>query len=183
MERLGEDDGSEYFILLTSQLMQRLVKNVQKVSWTSLEFLVGFVEAMSAASNTVLTTEHDREAFKYVQAIISKASSPTLVKEAVPAFSKSSYLFENWMVQAFNLQNGKKILSFAEENADSRESQSQTIGAISAALTDLAAIDAQRDAADMIYDETVANKIKAAHKATQEKGRVLVLRVFKRSPD
>lgn len=171
VERLGADDGKEYFTLLTAQLLQRLVKNLSKVSWANLEFLFAFVSELAKHASKVVKTTDDEEALKYIQAIVDKASPPDLVKEGVAAFSKSSYLWENWMIQCFNLQNGKKLIEFASENADRRESQSKTISGISDSLLALTNMDANRLGTDFSYSVSIAQQLKKARKAVHDPGK------------
>ncbi|CAJ1423574.1 unnamed protein product [Effrenium voratum] len=184
---LGEADGRAYLVLLSSQLLQRLVKghNGTKITVESLGFVKGFVDALHEHLDTITGTDdmrnpppaafRDEDAITAVQTMLDFTAPPGRVLDACKMFIKSSEYNDHWAIQAFNLDKGRKIVEAARENAKKREAQSTVLESIAAASASLHATYLTHEAGEEGWDFHVltaecGHTIVKAHKAASGPG-------------
>ena len=130
---LGGNAGREFFALLASQLLQRMLKSGSSAKLVKdpkeMEFLCGFVKAMRALLQDCSTALGDDDSLTVsanVGHILDFTSTPQDVMSANNDLGKS----EHWLAKAFCLDKGKKLMALAVENADKRSSQSNILESI-----------------------------------------------------
>lgn len=130
---LGGNAGREFFALLTSQLLQRMLKSGSSAKLVKdpkeMDFLCGFVKAMRALLQDCPTALGDDDSLLVstnVGHILDFGSTPQDIMNANNDLAKS----EHWLAKAFCLDKGKKLMALAVENADKRSSQSNILESI-----------------------------------------------------
>ena len=118
-EQLG-GEGEEFCELLQSQLLQRLLKATTtggKSSALNTSYLQKFIDAMVDFGES--SGNADAEPYQLAAAIktmLDPSSAPSKINEAKDLVLGSNH----WLSKAFQLDNGKKVMKAASENADRR---------------------------------------------------------------
>lgn len=136
LKHLGDTDGKTYFILLLSQLVQRMLKSSASQAKNlkdpkELTFIAGFFDKMQEVykqeHGADEATDEVHRHVMAVQTVMDLQSSPSQVEHACEVLKTS----EHWLAKAFNLDKGKKILELASQNAEKRSALGNILDTIS----------------------------------------------------
>ena len=131
--RLG-DKASDFFELLTSQLLQRLLKSASGTKGAKLntsylqKFITELVE-FGVRSNDEESERH--ELAQNIQVLLDPSSIPSKITEA----TKLIEACDHWLAKAFALDTGRKVLKAASEHADQRSEVEQVLTKVEDALS------------------------------------------------
>ena len=132
--RLG-DKASDFFELLTSQLIQRLLKSASgskggsKLNTSYLQKFIAEMVEFGVRSNDEESECH--ELALNIQVLLDPSSVPSKITEA----SKLIEACDQWLAKAFALDTGRKVLKAASENADRRSEMEQVLTKVEEALS------------------------------------------------
>ena len=129
-------DGNAFFVLLASQLLQRLVKALQTnkpFTADTLAYLKGFVDCMvQHADKTVpegMSLAEHQGILSSVRAVLDFASAPSTVLEAVTSLKDKAH----FAAQALGLPQGKKVVEAAMANAEAKSTSCEAMKDVDAA--------------------------------------------------
>ncbi|CAJ1375147.1 unnamed protein product, partial [Effrenium voratum] len=139
------ENAGPFFVLLASQLTQRLVKtiNVTKLLTREvLKYLRAFMESMQAHADTIRATtqadEDDKLAIQSILVVLDLAAPPSRVLAACATLNVA--LSHHWLVQAFSLEKGKRVMECARDNAQKRQDSDSLLEAFATSSSELKAI-------------------------------------------
>ena len=133
----SDPDGMKFFLLLTTQLLQRLVKaapgNSKTITSECLAYLKGFMDAMIQHSDKTVPEDtspaQHKDTLLSIKAILDFSSAPSTVLASVEAVKDKPH----FAAQALLLPQGKKILDAVVLNAHNKSAASEVMTAVDAA--------------------------------------------------
>ena len=118
-------------VLLASQILQKLVKSMpNKITSESLAYIRKYVETLGSCREKVIDmeSEEDKVAVDWLFSIVDWSMPPERVKTACDVTKDQQPTDkQHWIVSAFMLEKGKKIVEAARQNAVRREASSSII--------------------------------------------------------
>ncbi|CAE7517741.1 unnamed protein product [Symbiodinium sp. CCMP2592] len=140
LQHLPSESG--FFNLVTSQLLQRLIKAISTakgVTQESLAVVRSFVEAMAEQQNIEKTLPRDMSLDDHsrmvnsVKIVLDFNSSPSTVQAAIEEIKQN--VEQHWAAGPFELGHGKKIIETALANSKTKESVAGVLDMIGEAAT------------------------------------------------
>ena len=125
-------DDEEFFPLLASQLLQRLLKAlpVSKLTNESLNYVRSFVDAAIVKPTTtqpVMWNLDDHiNVLNHIHEILDLSAAPSAVAAALEKVS-SDEAGGHWAAAAFTLPQGRKVLDFASATAKAKDAKSEIL--------------------------------------------------------
>ena len=123
-------DGKGFFVLLASQLLQRLLKALQTnkpFTPESLAYVRGFVDALTQHPEKTLPADMElsehQNILSSVRAVLDFASAPSTVIAAAASLKDKAH----FAAQALLLPQGKKLVEAAVANAEAKSASSEAM--------------------------------------------------------
>lgn len=124
--------GTEFFVMLMSQVVQRMLKASPATKGMKdpqeMQFLTSFFDQLLQHEATV--DQDTVEMVRHCKTVMDLTSVRSEVDGSLEALSSS----DHWLAKAFHLDKGKKVLHLAKENAEKRATQSDVLDALAAKI-------------------------------------------------